>query len=261
MHAPTTELTASSSTGVTVKTEPVHKMSVKRDKPRQSDSGVTCHRCGKPGHLATVCRHRGSVCHKCKKKGHLAKVCRSKPHAKPPPPPPSQGRSTKASRPVRQVAEGSESDADYPMQPIMTVNLGSVSYSPPIKVHVEVDKISIPMEVDTGASVSVMSENVYHQLWPTRGLNTITISLQNYSREPITVVGSTDVHLVYQGQTTTLPLVVVKGDGPTLLGRNWLTQIRLNWNEIHYTNNPGLHELLGKYSENFPGTSWNLKRL
>ena len=36
MHAPTTELTASSSTGVTVKTEPVHKMSVKRDKPRQT---------------------------------------------------------------------------------------------------------------------------------------------------------------------------------------------------------------------------------
>ena len=247
MHAPTTELTASSSTGVTVKTEPVHKMSVKRDKPRQSDSGVTCHRCGKPGHLATVCRHRGSVCHNCKKKGHLAKVCRSKPHAKPP----SQGRSTNASRPVRQVAEDSESDADDPMQPIMTANLRSVSCSPPIKVHVEVDKISIPMEVDTGASVSVMSENVYHRLWPRRGLNTTTIRLQNYSREPITVVGSTDVHVVYQGQTTTLPLVVVKGDGPTLLGRNWLTHIRLNWNEIHYTNNPGLHELLGKYSEIF----------
>ena len=87
MRAPTTELTASSSTGVTVKTEPVHKMSVKRDKPRQSDSGVICHRCGKPGHLATVCRHRGSVCHNSKKEGHLAKVCRSKPHAKPPPSP------------------------------------------------------------------------------------------------------------------------------------------------------------------------------
>ena len=55
------------------------------------------------------------------------------------------------------------------MQPIMTVNLGSVSCSPPIKVHVEVDKISIPMEVDTGASVSVKSENVYYRLWPRRG--------------------------------------------------------------------------------------------
>ena len=59
------------------------------------------------------------------------------------------------------------------------------------------------------------------------------------------------MHIVCQGQTTTLPLVVVKGDGPTLLGRNWLTQIRLNWNEIHYNNHPGLHDLLGKYSEIF----------
>ena len=44
---------------------------------------------------------------------------------------------------------------------------------------------------------------------------------------------STDVQVVYQGQTAILPLVVVKGDGPTLLGRNWLTKIKLNWDKIH----------------------------
>ena len=45
------------------------------------------------------------------------------------------------------------------------------------------------------------------------------IRLQTYSREPITVVGSTDVQLFIKAR----PLqVVVKGDGPTLLGRNWL---------------------------------------
>ena len=45
------------------------------------------------------------------------------------------------------------------------------------------------------------------------------ISLQIYSKEPITVVGSTDVQVVHEGPTTTLSLVVVKGDGPILLGR------------------------------------------
>ena len=71
IHRHKTESTSSSgSAGLHVKTEPVHKVSGKCEGgPR-----VTCHHCGKPGHLVTVCRHRESVCHKCKKKGHLAKV-------------------------------------------------------------------------------------------------------------------------------------------------------------------------------------------
>ena len=48
--------------------------------------------------------------------------------------------------------------------------------------------------------------------------NYITIRLQTYSKEPITVVGSTDVQVVYEGQTTTLRLVIVNGDWPIPLG-------------------------------------------
>ena len=76
------------------------------------------------------------------------------------------------------------------------------------------------MEVDTGASVSIMSETLYHKLWPRRGLKEPTIRLQTYSKEPIPVVGAAQVQVAYEGQTATLPLVVVKGKGPTLLGRN-----------------------------------------
>ena len=65
------------------------------------------------------------------------------------------------------------------------------------------------------------------------------------------MVGSTDVQVVYQGQTAILPLVVVKGDGPTLLGRNWLTKIKLNWDKIHCMQNPRLHDLLSQYDELF----------
>ena len=106
-----------------------------------------------------------SVCHKCKKKGHLARVCRSKSQPQPTP----QGRPKRAtsnSQPVRQVDEGSDTDSDDSMQPIMTVKQRQDGHTPPIKVHVEVEKISIPMEVDTGASVSIMSENRYHKFWP-----------------------------------------------------------------------------------------------
>ena len=60
------------------------------------------------------------------------------------------------------------------MQPIMTVKQRLDGHTPPIKVHVEVEKISIPMEVDTGASVSIMSENRYCALQvsgPLEGVN------------------------------------------------------------------------------------------
>ena len=112
------------------------------------------------------------------------------------------------------------------------------------------------MEVDTGASVSIMPETLYRQLWPRRGLKETTIRLQTYSKEPIVVVGVTDVQVVYEGQTATLPLVIVKGEGPTLLGRNWLSQI---WSKIPYTTSPGLHELLAKYPEVFQEGLGSLK--
>ena len=55
----------------------------------------------------------------------------------------------------------------------------------------------------------------------------------------------------YEGQTAQLPLVVVKGNGPTLLGRNWLSKIRLNGSKIHHTSSPGLSELVSTYDEVF----------
>ena len=64
-------------------------------------------------------------------------------------------------------------------------------------------------------------------------------------------MGSKDVQIVYEGQTTTLPLVVVKGDWLTLLGRYWLSKIKLNWGKIHHMASPGLHDLLNKYDELF----------
>ena len=105
------------------------------------------------------------------------------------------------------------------------------------------------MEVDTGDSVSTVSENQYHKLWPRKGPK--YMHYQTYSKDPITVVGSTDVNIVYQGQTTTQPMVVIKGDGPTLLRRNWLTNIRLNWESIYYMRSHKLYELLSQYDELF----------
>ena len=50
----------------------------------------------------------------------------------------------------------------------------------------------------------------------------------------------------------TLPSVVVQGSGPSLLGCNWLQQIKHNWTKIHAVSpNMLLNNLLEKYASLF----------
>ena len=86
--------------------------------------------------------------------------------------------------------DGSDDSMQDPQEAIKTVEQRQKGQTPPIKVQVVVHKVSIPMEVDTGASVAIMSESTYHKLWPRRGLSISTIRLQTYSKELIKAVGT-----------------------------------------------------------------------
>ena len=70
--------------------------------------------------------------------------------------------------------------------------------------------------------------------------------------EAITVLGSVDVSVKYKGQAAQLPLMVVKGDGPSLLCNNWLNLIQLDWREIHYLQS-NLQSVLDKHKPLFQG--------
>ena len=123
---------------------------------------------------------------------------------------------------------------------LMSVN--TVSSNKPIVVPVMVDKHPLNMELDTGAAVSLVSEETFNQHWPDKPLQESSIKLKTYSGETIEVQGT--VH-------AKLPLLIVKGKGPSLFGREWLDKITLDWQEIHRVQSGTVKELLEKHSPLF----------
>ena len=122
--------------------------------PREATVGPTgwenarCTRCGGTSHTPAECRFKSAVCHACKKRGHLAKMCRSRGRAGYRPP--------RQTHTVDQDPEGEESDTEdtYCLFNIRTKQK-------PIMVNISEDGKNLRMDLDTGAAVSVMSEQTY----------------------------------------------------------------------------------------------------
>ena len=103
------------------------------------------------------------------------------------------------------------------------------------------------MEIDTGAAVSIISDRTHTSLpyLEKLPLQPTQVTLRFYTGESIPVLGELLVNATCQGTNHTLPLLVVKEDGPSLIGRNWLTKIQLDWKNIFtVTGERQLDELL-----------------
>ena len=125
---------------------------------------------------------------------------------------------------------------------------------PPILVTMSLCNTPVTFEVDTGAAVTVMSGESFHQLLPGHPLHPSSVELKTYTGEPMKVVGETRVDISYQSQeVNSLSLVVVEGSGPSLLGRNWLHHITLDWSNIRTVllEKDELRKLLQEYAEVF----------
>lgn len=138
---------------------PVHTI-YQNEEPR----GATCYRCGED-HLATDCRFKDSECHFCKKKGHLAncKVCRSKvkaAKAKPGQGTSKQGRA-KLTHKTHVLTEKHVDEA-----PVYSLFKLTNPHSKLLLATHQVNGADLEMEVNTEATVSVVSAETYRTLWP-----------------------------------------------------------------------------------------------
>ena len=207
----------------------VKKLSIPPKNSRGKNSSTpksTCYRCGRGNHDARSCRFADATCHKCGKKGHTAPVCRSvtkKPQRSGP-------RKRKESPGTKYVAttedDGSATDE------FQLYAIGAKAATRPIIVDIQINGKQLLMEVDTGAALSIISEQTWKTVLPGTTLKKADVVLTTYTNERMTVMGELLVQVAYKQQCERLPIVVVTGDGPSLLGRNWLKHIRLDWNSI-----------------------------
>ena len=85
--------------------------------------------------------------------------------------------------------------------------------SQPIVAEVELDGRLLPMELDTGAAVTLISSKTDRELFPDKPLQQSTAQLSTYSGVPLTVLGQREVEVIFEGQKANLLLVVVEGAG------------------------------------------------
>ena len=224
----------------TSSSQEVHKL---KDSPSQ------CYSCGQLSHRQNQCKFRNSTCFYCGKRGHIQTVCRSRKSSNSSSSTSSQPRSKsestsssytrhRSSRPSRNRSNQlPPSDIEsIPKEPEGEYTLFNVTSNsqPPLYVSLIVNNVSLTMGVDTGASFSVISKQTYDKSFASYPLQKTSVKLKTYSGESLTMYGEFVPSIQYQDQKTELPLVVAGNDGPSLLGRNWLHSIHLDWNSLFH---------------------------
>ena len=221
----------------------------------KSSPRVKCHRCGRR-HDPKQCKFKDAICHKCGKQGHISPACLT---ASPPPVDRGTRRGrTRGFRSYRGRRMGGTTkwvDADMEdSDPLPLFVLQGDLPQPPIVISMDLQGSPVNFELDTGAAVTVMSEGLFRQLFPDQTLQRSSLELRTYTGEVMPVVGEATVDASYADQPSkTLPLVVVNGQGPSLLGRNWLQHFVLEWQKIKLVrqDNDALRQLLAEYEEVF----------
>jgi hypothetical protein len=194
---------------------PVHKLHDRRKpQPRQKKQNTPkCYRCDGQGHYANECRFKEAICHKCNKKGHIKKACK--------------GKKISDTRKLHLLGDNEDDESDsYGIYSL------SKKANDAIVIKPCVEKVNIPMELDTGSAVSVISYVDYRKYFPTLPLDSTSVTLKTYLGEKIIPEGVMHVNVQYNNQSANLDLYVVRKGGPPLFGREWLHHFQLNWKEI-----------------------------
>ena len=187
-----------------------------------------CYRCG-GDHEASTCKFKDAKCYSCQKKGHTASKCRNR----------NKDLDKKSLRKVEKKGQKSSNyfldapDLKDKAEGEYTMYRVTGGKNKAITIDINLCGTRQTMELDTGASKTTLNHRTYTKLRRKLGpLKETEALLSTYTGERIPVAGVVSVPVKYGDQEVNLSALVIRGDGPNLLGRDWLGVIRINWSQI-----------------------------
>ena len=197
---------------------------------------------------AEQCKFTNAVCHNCGKKGHLKAVCKCpKQKGKAAMVKPRQSNDSSIVHRVETQYSGGETYQVFTMK--------ENANSPAFCANLTINGNELLMEIDTGSSVSIISEGTFDKRFSDNILLTPSTSkLRTHTGEVMPIVGMAEIDVEYKGQKQCMSLLVVPGNGPSLLGRNWLRHIQLDRREVNRISTSensveAAHSVLQKYPD------------
>eukprot|EP00731_Ephydatia_muelleri_P018713 Em0011g753a len=193
----------------------------------RTQGGQGCRHCGKRGHQAEHCRFKNAVCYRCHKKGHIEAKCKTR----------QDKEETKWME--EQGEDECKGHRYHVIDTLCEETMGSVfksqdtSGTSVYRVKMEINGEMLMMEIDTGAGVSLISEDTYRKKFSKLQLTASAVRLATYTTQRIEVCGEVRVRVRLGDQEKHCRLVVVAGKGPSLLGRDWLQTFRIQWHQIN----------------------------
>ena len=153
---------------------------VDRSKTQLSQTGskgLKCFRCA-GSHAPNLCKFKDERCYVCSKRGHITKVCRAKD---------SNNKSFKTKY-VHQ--ELHDSDAEDPVgEELGLYRVYTTPGKGKYQANVQIDGEKIVMEIDMGAAVPIIPEEIYETKLSNYPLIKSDVVLKTYSGECLRVLG------------------------------------------------------------------------
>lgn len=148
-----------------------------------------CGKCGKTQHNRNEkCPAEKATCHNCHKMGHWARACRS-------------------SRSVNEVSETERAEqTSYFLGSVCDANETSEQWT----VQLQVDSTPVDFKIDTGADVTVISEDTFHTLTPEKTLAPPDIPLDSPGGE-LLCLGRFNATVSHKGKDYPFTAYVVRG--------------------------------------------------
>ena len=97
-----------------------------------------------------------------------------------------------------------------------------------------INGLPIDMELDSGSPVSLMPLKTFNQLFTSVKLQRSDLRLSTYTGESLNVCGYLPANVKYESKSYDLKLYIVDGGNATLLGRDWLQRLQINWQNVHF---------------------------